>query len=73
LALKHRHYGYRRIGALLRREGWQANHSTHPVKAAEMGVDTAASMAAGGDYAAAFASRARLQFQGRSSSIRLAG
>jgi hypothetical protein len=25
LALKHRHYGYRRIGALLRREGWQAN------------------------------------------------
>jgi putative transposase len=25
-ALKHRHYGYRRIGALLRREGWQANH-----------------------------------------------
>ena len=27
LALKHRYYGYRRIGALLRREGWQANHS----------------------------------------------
>jgi transposase InsO family protein len=26
LALNHRHYGYRRIGALLRREGWQANH-----------------------------------------------
>jgi transposase InsO family protein len=26
LAIKHRHYGYRRIGALLRREGWQANH-----------------------------------------------
>jgi HTH-like domain len=26
LALKHRHYGYRRIGALLRREGWQTNH-----------------------------------------------
>ena len=26
LALKHRYYGYRRIGALLRREGWQANH-----------------------------------------------
>ena len=26
LALKHRHYGYRRIGALLRRKGWQANH-----------------------------------------------
>jgi putative transposase len=26
LALKHRHYGYRRIGALLRREGWLANH-----------------------------------------------
>jgi putative transposase len=26
LALKHRHYGYRRVGALLRREGWQANH-----------------------------------------------
>jgi hypothetical protein len=25
LALKHRHYGYRRIGALLRREGWQGN------------------------------------------------
>ena len=26
LALAHRHYGYRRIGALLRREGWVANH-----------------------------------------------
>jgi putative transposase len=26
LALKHRHYGYRRVGALLRRRGWQANH-----------------------------------------------
>jgi putative transposase len=26
LALAHRHYGYRRIGALLRREGWSANH-----------------------------------------------
>jgi len=26
LALLHRHYGYRRIGALLRREGWRANH-----------------------------------------------
>lgn len=26
LAIKHRHYGYRRIGVLLRREGWQANH-----------------------------------------------
>ena len=26
LALAHRHYGYRRIGALLRREGWCANH-----------------------------------------------
>jgi putative transposase len=26
LALVHRHYGYRRIGVLLRREGWQANH-----------------------------------------------
>ena len=26
LAFKHRYYGYRRIGALLRREGWQANH-----------------------------------------------
>jgi transposase InsO family protein len=26
LALAHRHYGYRRIGALLRREGWQVNH-----------------------------------------------
>src|SRR6516165_7500317 len=26
LALKHRHSGYRRIGALLRPEGWQANH-----------------------------------------------
>ena len=25
LALKHRHYGYRRIGALLRREGWSVN------------------------------------------------
>ena len=30
LALKHRHYGYRRIGALLRREGWQANHKRVP-------------------------------------------
>ena len=26
LALSHRHYGYRRIAALLGREGWQANH-----------------------------------------------
>jgi putative transposase len=26
LALAHRHYGYRRIGVLLRREGWRANH-----------------------------------------------
>jgi transposase InsO family protein len=26
LALAHRHYGYRRIAAGLRREGWQANH-----------------------------------------------
>jgi hypothetical protein len=26
LALQHRHYGYRRIGVLLRREGRQANH-----------------------------------------------
>jgi len=26
LALANRHYGYRRIGALLRREGWVANH-----------------------------------------------
>jgi len=26
LTLGHRHYGYRRIGALLRREGWSANH-----------------------------------------------
>lgn len=26
LALAHRHYGYRRIGALLRREGWKVNH-----------------------------------------------
>lgn len=26
LALAHRHYGYRRLGALLRREGWEANH-----------------------------------------------
>jgi putative transposase len=26
LALAQRHYGYRRIGALLRREGWIANH-----------------------------------------------
>jgi len=25
LALAHRHYGYRRIGALLRREGWRVN------------------------------------------------
>ena len=25
LALKHRHYGYRRIGAMLRREGWCVN------------------------------------------------
>jgi transposase InsO family protein len=26
LALAHRHYGYRRLGVLLRREGWEANH-----------------------------------------------
>lgn len=26
LALAHRHYGYRRIGAQLRREGWRVNH-----------------------------------------------
>ena len=26
LALAHRHYGYRRLGPLLRREGWQVNH-----------------------------------------------
>src|ERR1700730_8436476 len=26
LAVAHRHYGYRRIAALLSREGWQANH-----------------------------------------------
>jgi transposase InsO family protein len=26
LAVSHRHYGYRRIGALLRREGWSVNH-----------------------------------------------
>ena len=26
LHLAHRHYGYRRIAALLRREGWQVNH-----------------------------------------------
>jgi transposase InsO family protein len=26
LALRHRHYGYRRIAALLRREGWCVNH-----------------------------------------------
>jgi transposase InsO family protein len=26
LALANRHYGYRRIGALLRREGWCVNH-----------------------------------------------
>ena len=26
LALAHRHYGYRRLGPLLRREGWVVNH-----------------------------------------------
>lgn len=26
LAIAHRHYGYRRLGALLRREGWAVNH-----------------------------------------------
>jgi putative transposase len=26
LALRHRHYGYRRIGRLLKREGWEVNH-----------------------------------------------
>jgi hypothetical protein len=26
LALDHRHYGHRRLGALLRHEGWQADH-----------------------------------------------
>jgi len=30
LALKHRHYGCQRIGAFLRREGWQANHKRLP-------------------------------------------
>ena len=25
-ALAHRHYGYRRLGPLLRREGWAVNH-----------------------------------------------
>jgi hypothetical protein len=39
----------------------------------EMVVDRMASVMNGGGYAAAFARRARFQFQGRSSSIRLAG
>ena len=26
LCLAHRHYGYRRIGVLLHRDGWQVNH-----------------------------------------------
>lgn len=31
LALANRHYGYRRIGVLLGREGWLANHKRIPV------------------------------------------
>ena len=47
--------------------------SIHPVRDAEMGVDSAPVGVIGGGYAAAFCWRARFQFQGRSSSIRLAG
>jgi hypothetical protein len=46
---------------------------TLSVKTPEMVVDSAASIMAGAAYAAAFCWRARFQFQGRSSSIRLAG
>src|SRR5206468_3855632 len=46
----------------------QAIIRTRPVKAAEMVIDNAT-----GGYAAALASCAGFQFQGRSSSIRLAG
>src|SRR5215204_2064112 len=46
---------------------------TRPVKAAEMVIDSAASIMMGGGYAAASCRRACFQFQGRSSSIRLAG
>jgi hypothetical protein len=46
---------------------------TRPVTAAEAGVDSARSIVMGAGYAAAFSWRACFQFQGRSSSIRLAG
>jgi hypothetical protein len=50
-----------------------AGKGTRPVKAAEPVVDFAISNMIASDYAAAFASRACFQFQGRSSSIRFAG
>jgi hypothetical protein len=46
---------------------------TRPVKAAETVVDSTTSIVVGGSYAAAFCGCACFQFQGRSSSTRLAG
>jgi hypothetical protein len=51
----------------------QTEIGTRPGKAMEMAVDSAASIVIGEAYAAAFCWRACFQFQGRSSSIRLAG
>jgi hypothetical protein len=46
---------------------------THPVKAADAVVDGATGDVIGDDYAAARCGPARFQFQGNSSSMRLAG
>jgi hypothetical protein len=46
---------------------------THPVKAAETVIGSAASIVIERRYAAAFCWRLRCQFQGRRSAIRLAG
>jgi hypothetical protein len=48
-------------------------NGTRPVRAAETAVDSRVSIVIGGGYAAAFCRCAGFQFQGRSSSIRLAG
>jgi hypothetical protein len=53
--------------------GKHSSERTRPVTAAEAGVDSARSIVMGAGYAAAFSWRACFQFQGRSSSIRLAG
>jgi transposase len=59
------HYGFAVLPTRVR--------STRPVKAAEMVVDSATSIVIGGSYAAAFCGSSRFQFQGRNSSMRLAG